>query len=105
MHSDNGLLAIDDVAITPDQHYAVVRQNRNDQFARVYDLTTGALVASPPANPNDFLCGECLDGVAVTNTRAIVLANVAQILDLTNLASPVIAATRVGYHPRDVTIT
>ncbi|HEV8113554.1 MAG TPA: hypothetical protein VGR31_12330 [Planctomycetota bacterium] len=105
MHSDNGLLAIDDVEITPDQHYAVVRQNRDDQFARVYDLTTGALVASPAANPNDFLCGECLDGVAVTNTRAIVLGNVAQILDLTNLANPVIAATRVGYHPRDVAIT
>jgi hypothetical protein len=105
MHSENGLLAIDDVAITPDQHYAVVRQNRYDQFARVYDLTTGALAASPPANINDGLLGECLDAVAVTNTRAIVLGNVAQILDLTNLASPVLSATRVGFRPRDVAIT
>jgi WD40 repeat protein len=105
MHSENTLLAIDDVAITPDQHYAVVRQNRDDQFARVYDLTTGALAASPAANPSDGLCGECLDAVAVTNTRAIVLGNVVQILDLTNLASPVLAATRAGYHPRDVAIT
>lgn len=105
MHTDNSLLALDDVEITPDQHYAVVRQNRYDQFARVYDLTTGTLAASPAADPNDSLLGECVDAVAVTNTRAIVLGNRAQILDLTNLANPVLTATRVGFHPRDVAIT
>jgi DNA-binding beta-propeller fold protein YncE len=105
MLSDSSLLALDDVEITPDQHFAVVRQNRYDQFALVYDLTTGTLVASPAANPLDGLLGECVDAVALTNTRAIVLGNRAQILDLTNLASPVLTSTQVGYHPRDVAIT
>src|SRR6185369_15276281 len=81
LRSDNGLLAIDDVAITPDQRYAVVRQNRFDQFARVYDLATGALVASPPADQLDDVLGSCLDAVAVTNSRAVVLGNRVQILD------------------------
>ncbi|MBK7644898.1 MAG: hypothetical protein IPJ19_17960 [Planctomycetes bacterium] len=105
MHTNNGLLALDDVEITPDQHYAVVRQNRDDQFARVYDLTTGTLAASPASSAADGVLGECVDAVAVTNTRAIVLGNRAQILDLTNLASPLLSSTLVGYHPRDVAIT
>jgi hypothetical protein len=105
MHSSNAHLGLDDVEITPDQHYAVVRQNNYFNFALVYDLTTGSLVASPPADPNDDILGECVDAVAVTNTRAIVLGNRAQILDLTNLANPVLTSTRVGYHPRDVAIT
>jgi hypothetical protein len=105
LQSNNSWLALDDVAITPDDHYAVVRQNRWDNFVLVYDLSNGALVASPPANPSDGLLGECLDAVAVTNTRAIVLGNRAQILDLTNPSLPVIASNEVGYHPRDVAIT
>jgi WD40 repeat protein len=105
LQSDNSWLALDDVAITPDDHYAVVRQNRYDNFVLVYDLATGSLVANPPANSADGLLGECLDAVAVTNTRAIVLGNRAQILDLTNPSVPVIASNEVGYHPRDVAIT
>ena len=103
--SDNGLLAIDDVAITPDQRYAVVRQNNWDQFARVYDLANGALVAAPSANSSDGLLGPCLDAVAVTDTRAVILGNRVQILDLTNLATPLLSSTLAGFHPRDVVIT
>jgi hypothetical protein len=103
--SDSTLLGIDDVAITPDGHYAVVRQNHFQQFARVYDLATGALVADPAADSNDGLLGECLDAVAVTNTRAVVLGNRVQILDLTNLANPILGAHRAGFRPRDVVIT
>lgn len=105
LQTNNGWLALDDVAITPDEHYAVVRQNRNDNFVLLYDLTTGALASSPGANPADGLLGECLDAVAVTNTRAIVLGNRAQILDLTHPSAPVFVANEAGYHPRDVAIT
>lgn len=105
LRSDSSLLAIDDVAITPDQRYAVVRQNRFDQFARVYDLATGALVASPPADFNDDVLGACLDAVAVTNSRAVVLGNRVQILDLGNLANPLLASNYAGHWPRDVVIT
>jgi hypothetical protein len=105
LHSDNQLLAIDDTEITPDQRYAVVRQNNALQFALVYDLATGQLVASPPTSQTDGLMGECLDGVAVTSTRGVVLGNRVMILDLTNLGSPVLSSTFAGLHPRDVVIT
>ncbi len=103
--SNSLFLALDDVEITPDQHYAVVRQNRADQFALVFDLHTGQLVASPSSSAFDP-CGDCVDAVAVTNTRAIVLGgHTAQILDLTNLSNPLIAEQPVGHWPNDVVIT
>lgn len=102
----NNLLAIDDVEITPDQRYAVVRENRSDHYVRVYDLATGLTVANPAVGSFSDLCGEVLDAVAVTNTRAIVLGGRrCAILDLTNLANPVIAEPWVGTRPNDVAIT
>lgn len=102
----SNLLAVDDVEITPDQRYAVVRVNHNDRYVRVYDLSTGALAASPAVGSFGALCGECLDAVAVTNTRAIVLGGAGcAIVDLTNLASPILAEHAVGFRPNDVAIT
>src|SRR5262245_3875725 len=71
--SNNGFLAVDDAEITPDQRYAVFRQNNADQYVLVYDLATGQLASAPVTTSGDGLMGECLDGVAVTNTRAVVL--------------------------------
>ena len=45
------LLALDDVEITPDQHYAVVRQNNVNEFALVFDLTTGLQVRPAGLGP------------------------------------------------------
>ena len=105
LHSDNSLLAVDDAEITPDQRYAVFRQNNALQFALVYDLATGQLAAAPGTSTGDGLMGECLDGVAVTNTRGVVLGNRVMILDLTNLGNPVVSSNLAGLHPRDVAIT
>ncbi len=105
MHSDQQLLPIDDLEITPDQRYAVVRQNDSIEFARVYDLATGTLAAAPVTGPFGDTLGECLDGVAVTNTRGVVLGSRVMILDLTNLANPVLSTNPAGLHPRDVAIT
>ncbi|MCY2961995.1 MAG: hypothetical protein NTY35_17700 [Planctomycetota bacterium] len=104
--SFTNLLAIDDVEITPDQRYAVVRQNRSDGYVRVYDLSTGQLVASPAVGSFNDTCGEVLDAVAVTNTRAVVLGGRrCAILDLTNITNPVLAEPWVGFRPNDVAIT
>lgn len=102
----NNLLGIDDVEITPDERYAVVRQNRSEGYVRVYDLATGQLASAPAVGTFSEVCGEVLDAVAVTNTRAIVLGGRrAAILDLTNLANPVIAQPFVGLRPNDVAVT
>lgn len=102
--SASNLLAMDDVEITPDQRYAVARQNFDSQYARIYELQTGgftqvsALMGVP--------CGPVLDAVAVTNSRAVVLGGShAVVLDLANLANPVIAQRPVGVSPNDVAIT
>lgn len=103
----NGLgspLGLDDVEITPNQQFAVMRENNTLSSFRVYDLTTGALVASG-ASPSGELMGACLDGIAVTNTRAVVLAENTLILDLTNLANPILLDAPTGFWPRDVEIT
>jgi hypothetical protein len=104
--SDANMLAIDDVAITPDQHYAVVRENNCTHFARIYDLTSFTLASTVPGDCQ-VLAGECTDAVAVTDTRAVVLGgSVAQILDLTAVSTaPLIATRQVGIHPRDLAIT
>ncbi len=36
---------MDDVAITPSGHIAVVRENNNTHFTRIYDLQVGTLTA------------------------------------------------------------
>ncbi len=105
LSSANNLLAIDDVEITPDQHYAVLRQNRSNGYALIYDLNSGQQVAIPAVDLSQ-LCGEVLDAVAVTNTRAIVLGgNRCAIFDLTNPTGPILAQPLIGTHPNDVAIT
>lgn len=99
-------LAMDDVAISPDGRTAVVRENNNQHYTRLYDLQAGTLAALVPnSTPLGDLMGECHDGVAITNTRAVVLGTSVQILDLTNLANPLLTTTAAGYRPRDVAIT
>lgn len=105
-YTTTNVLAIDDVEITPDQRYAVLRENYSERYVRIHDLATGQLVANPQIGLFQELCGEVLDAVAVTNTRAVVLGgNHCAILDLTNIANPVIAVPAVGYRPNDVAIT
>ncbi len=106
LFSSTSPLAIDDVEITPDQRYAVLRQNRSDGYALVYDLTSGQIAGSPSVGAFSDFCGEALDAVAVTNTRAVVLGGSrCAILDLTAVGTPVIAEPHVGYRPNDVAIT
>lgn len=96
-------LGLDDVEITPDQRFAVIRENNFTVQFRVHDLATGALVSSPV---NGNLIGPGLDAVAVTNTRAVVLGgSAAYVLDFANLPNCVIAQHQVGFQPRDVAIT
>ena len=104
--TDQNVLAVDDVAITPDQQYAVVRENNCLHFARVYDLASWTLAATVPGTCNP-LAGECTDAVEVTNSRAVVLGGgIVQILDLTAVATaPLLAQHPAGFHPRDVAIT
>lgn len=104
--SSNLFLALDDVEITPNEHYAIVRQNRVDAYALVFDLTTGTLVSSPVTGGS--LCGDVVDAVAVTDDRAIVLGgSQCVILDLTQVGTPniLLASQEVGTRPNDVAIT
>lgn len=99
-------LAMDDVAISPSGHMAVVRENNNTHFTRLYDLQAGTLVALVPnSTPLGNLMGECQNGVALTDTRAVVLGTEAQVLDLTTPSTPLLASIACGYRPRDVAIT
>ncbi len=100
----NSPLALDDAEITPNQQYVVMRENNNTQAFRVHELATGTLVASG-SNGAGHLMGACLDGVAVTDTRAVVLAVNTLILDLTNLSNPILQDVPTGTWPRDVAIT
>lgn len=99
-------LAMDDVVITPSGQMAVVRENNNTHFTRLYDLQAGALVALVPnsTSPSDLM-GECQNGVAATDTRAVVLGTQAQILDLTSPSNPLLSSIACGFRPRDVAIT
>lgn len=106
LHTDTGKLGLDDAEITPDRHYAVVRQNDVDEYVLIYDLTTGAQVGTVPTGGE--LCGDLLDAVGVTNTRAIVLGGSrVTILDLTQAGTPqvVLATHEVGSRPNDVAVT
>lgn len=102
---DGGLLGVDDFEITPDGRYAVGRENRVQTAAWIVDLTTGTVAANPQGSliPGDS--GPAIDAVAVTNDRAVVLGNSAMLLDLTNLAAPILADIVVGSTPRDLAIT
>lgn len=96
-------LGLDDVEITPDQRYAVIRENNAGVQFRVHDLATGALVSN---GISGSLIGECLDAVAVTNTRAVVLGGrSAYVLDLTQVPTVIRAEIPAGSNPRDVAIT
>jgi hypothetical protein len=102
--SSTSYLGMDDVEITPDQRYAVVRHNHSDHYALVFDLATGQEIPQP-FTPS-FPCGDCLDAVAVTNSRAIVLGGVTcTILDLSVNPPITIARPPVGQWANDVAIT
>jgi hypothetical protein len=107
LHSDTTTyIGLDDVEITPDQHWAVVRQNSVPGYALVFDLTTGLQVGQVPTNGN--LCGDVVDAVAVTNDRAVVLGgDRVAILDLTQAGTGnmLLAEQPVGNRPNDVAIT
>jgi hypothetical protein len=94
----------DDGAITPDGRYGVVRENTLLTTARVYDMATGQLVSSVQCTQGQ-VSSAAQDAVEVTNERAIVLGSSALVLDLTNLANPLLAEIATGFAPADVAIT
>lgn len=98
-------LGLDDGAITPDGRLGVLRENGIGGIARIYDMTSGQLIASHAAAQTAWWTGAAQDAVEVTNTRAVVLGNLALILDLTNPAAPPLGEHLVGYEARDVAIT
>jgi hypothetical protein len=100
-------LGIDDFEITPDGRYAVGRENRINTAAVIVDLISGNVVAQPGGTPGVGVgwSGFTQDAVALTNERAIVLGNSALVVDLTNLAAPILFEHTVGVNPRDVALT
>ncbi len=107
LHSDTThYLALDDVEITPNQQYAVVRQNNVNEYALVFDMNTGLKIGTVPTS--GVLCGDCVDAVAVTNDRAVVLGgDQLVILDLTQAGTGnlLMATFNAGYRPNDLAIT
>jgi hypothetical protein len=97
-------MGMDDGELTPDRRLAVVRENTAFTTARIYDVATGQIRATVSPQQGTF-SGACQDAVAVTNTRAVVIGSCAMILDLTNLANPLLAAHNIGFQSRDVVIT
>jgi hypothetical protein len=99
------LLGVDDVEITPDGTRALVRENRVDTESLVLDLATGAWLASSGMMVGDGVTGVTLDAVRVTDARGVVLGNSVHVLDLANLAAPLLANHAVGANPRDLALT
>jgi hypothetical protein len=97
-------LGYDDGKITPDGRFGVLRENTFMTSARVYDMHTGAKLAHVFSTIGS-MSGVAEDAVAVTDTRAAVLGSSLLILDLTNLAAPLLAEQGVGRQPRDLAIT
>ncbi|MCY3002642.1 MAG: hypothetical protein NTV21_12640 [Planctomycetota bacterium] len=95
---------MDDGAITPNGALAVVRENSAQTKARVHSTATGQLLATAIGSTGTF-SGAAQDAVEVTDTRAVVLGSSILVLDLTNLASPLLAEHTAGYELRDVAIT
>lgn len=97
---------VDDVELTGDGRWAVMRVNIWDAYARVQDVRTGQLWTLPGTFPGQQLIGETLDAVATTHDRAVVLGGAhALFLDLAGPAPVVVATAGVGYRPRDVATT
>lgn len=102
----DGLLGVDDAAITPDGRLIVVRDNTGVTSSRVYDAQTGAQLAVHfPTGSGGGISGVAHDAVAVTNSRAVVLGTRCQILDLVAPGTAPLADMDVGYKPRDLEIT
>jgi hypothetical protein len=95
---------MDDGAITPDGRFGVVRENTQLTSVRIYDMATGQLRATAACSQGTFSTA-AQDAVAVSNTRAIVLGSCALVLDLTNLAAPLLAEHMIGFAAQDVEIT
>ncbi|MEY2747648.1 MAG: hypothetical protein RL112_2690 [Planctomycetota bacterium] len=95
---------VDDVEVTPDERFAVMRVNNLVNYVRVQDLQSQAIHELPT---NDVPCGEVLDAVAVSATRAVVLGGVtAAFVDIAQPVAPtIVAQPSVGYRPRDVAIS
>ena len=98
------LLGVDDAEITPDGRYIVARDNTIQTSTYVYDAATGAELFHHMTVAGS-VSGVCQDAVAVTDQRAAVLGSECVILDLTNLANPVMASYDLGLWPRDLAIT
>lgn len=97
---------VDDVEITSDGRWAVMRVNIYDQYARLQDLQTGQIWSLPGPQTGQQLIGETLDAVATTHDRAVVLGGShALFLDLAGVAPTVVGTVAVGYRPRDVATT
>ena len=103
--SPDGLLGVDDAAITPDGNHIVVRDNTLFSTARVYDAHTGAELAQYHSTSGFTLAGVAVDAVAVTNSRAVVIGSDCQIIDLSTPGTSLLAAADVGWRPRDLEIT
>lgn len=95
---------MDDGAITPNGTLAVVRENSAQTRARIHSTATGQLLASAQGVTGTF-SGAAQDAVEVTDTRAVVLGSSILVLDLTNLAAPLLAEHAAGLEMRDVAIT
>jgi len=95
---------MDDGAITPNGTLAVVRENAAQTRARIHSTATGQLLALAHGVAGAF-SGAAQDAVEVTDTRAVVLGSSILVLDLTNLAAPLLAEHEAGFEMRDVAIT
>lgn len=95
---------MDDGALTPNGALAVVRENTAQTTVRVHSTATGQLLASVHGVAGSF-SGAAQDAVEVTDTRAVVLGSSILVLDLTNLAAPLLAEHTAGDEMRDVAIT
>lgn len=105
--SETNLFGIDDGAITPNGALGVVRENTSAATTRIYNLSSGALLATHLSPTTPWWSGPSQDAVELTNTRAVVLGNVVQIIDLSASPGPtqVLSQTIVGAQPRDIAIT
>ena len=77
-------LGSDDLAITPDGHFMVSRDNALDSRTIVTDLIGGTLIFEHISTIGDQgVVGPCVDAVAVSNERAITIGRSVVVVDLT----------------------
>jgi len=96
------LLGVDDGEITPDGRFAVLRDNTDSTSIIVLDARTGDRLFERESSAS-IIGGQCQDGVAVTNDRAVVIGQATQIVDLNTMT--LLAEQDTGYRARDVAIT